>query len=208
MISYCVRTNSARKRELEETIKSIRKQKGDQEIIVTGILNQDFDDIIYYEMSEEANTGRTSQMRDKGFELATGEFIVALDDDIILHDGFQEAIGSEDIQIPQCYNILGGRFWDWCVLDHPEYGHSKIDYKIPYTKHHYLSGQCFIIKSDIAKQVKHSSELKFHESDDVDYGKRLQSQGFVFTMNEKTICTHFDARYRSINDDKGIARYG
>jgi GT2 family glycosyltransferase len=212
MISYCLRTNYAKVRELHETIKSILKQQGDKEIIVCGIMpdtDKYFNEVRFFDMKQYADTGYTSIMRDKGFAEAKGEFIVAMDDDILLHDVFQEAIGSEDIQIPSCLNFpFGGRFWDWCVLNHPELGQSKIPYDTPYSQYNYLSGQCFIIKSEVAKQVQHDQDLKFHQADDVDYGVRLQKQGFIFTMNEKAICTHFDARYRSINNDRGVAKYG
>lgn len=212
MISYCLRTNYAKVRELHETIKSIQCQQGDKEIIVVGVMpsyDPYYKDVAFYDMSEEAKDGRTSAMRDKGFEMAKGEFIVALDDDILLKDNFQENIGTEDIQIPICYNFpYGGRFWDWAVINHPTLGQSKIDYDVPYSEYNYLSGQAFIIKSSVAKAVQHDLDLKFHQSDDVAYGVRLQKAGYTFTMNTKCECTHFDARYRSINNDKGVAKHG
>ena len=211
-VTYCVRTNNARDRQLKETIDSIKRQQGDKELIITGILKKtsiDFGKFI--PMFEEANTGQTSAMRDRGFKEATGDYIVAMDDDIILHDDFQDNIGTEDIQIPVTYNLTSGRFWDWCVINHPDYGHRKMPYDFCYTPYHYLSGQCFIIKADIAKQVQHSTEIKFHEvddngvADDVDYGRRLQKAGYEFTMNTGTTCKHFDPRYIDWNNGAGVA---
>ena len=142
LISYCLRTNYADERKFIETLASINRQTGDKEIIVCGIAPNSVN-YTYIPMAEEANTGKTSIMRDRGFEYATGSFIVAMDDDIILADDFQEHIGEEHLQIPQCIQFpYGGRFWDWCVIDHPKLGQRKVPYDMPYTKYHYLSGQC------------------------------------------------------------------
>jgi len=202
MISYILRTNYAKPREFQETLKSIAKQKGDKEIIICGILPEDekenvkiyncfakTEDFIhsarsrnafivqlktgtitlrYFECKEWASQGYTSKMRDKGIAEAKGDYLVCLDDDILLLPDFQENISTEDVQIPVCENIRGGRFWDWAIMGHPELGHRKIDYDVPYSQYNYLSGQCFILKRDTA--ILHDTDLKFHESDDVDYG--------------------------------------
>lgn len=211
LTSYCIRTNYAKVRELHETIKSILRQNGDKEIIVVGVMpsyDPYYKDVIFYDMSKEAGDGRTSAMRDKGFEMANGEFIVAMDDDILLALDFQENIGTEDVQIPICKNIRGGRFWDWAVLNHPELGHTKIDYDVPYSEYNYLSGQVFVIKSSVAKQVQHDLDLKFHQSDDVAYGVRLQKAGYRFTMNTKLKSIHNDPRYYPVLDDRGVMKFG
>ena len=212
LVSYCVRTNHAKKREFHETIKSILKQKGDKEIIVCGILPdtyEHFKEIRFFDCTEWASQGYTSKMRDKGFIEAQGDYIVAMDDDILLDEDFQQNIGKEEIQIPRCSNIMSGRFWDWCVFNHPELGHRKVAYDFPYCEYHYLSGQCFVIKSDVAKNCLHETDLLFHENDDVDYGKKLQSKGNVFTMNTALHCVHNDDRYSSVGqNDEGILRVG
>ena len=186
------------------------KQTGEKEVIVCGVIpdtNPYFKHVRFFECKEWAEQGYTSKMRDKAFMEAKGDYIVAMDDDIILGDGFQESIGCEDVQIPVCECFpYGGRFWDWAVLDHPELGHTNIDYDVPYSEYNYLSGQCFIINASIAKMNLHKSELKFHEEDDVDYGKKLQQAGLKFTMNPDCKCVHFDARY--VSADNKVFRRG
>jgi GT2 family glycosyltransferase len=237
MISYILRTNYAKPREFQETIKSILRQKGDKEIIVVGVLPEEGNLIIYnifskmedficsarqnnsfiatyragttifrfFETNEWASQGYTSKMRDKGIQEAKGDYLVCLDDDILFLPDFQENIGTDDVQIPVCDNIRGGRFWDWAVKDHPELGHRKINYDVPYSEHNYLSGQCFILKRDTA--ILHETDLKFHESDDIDYGKKLQKAGLVFTMNTKAKTIHNDPRYIATDNGLGVLKF-
>ena len=209
MISYTIRTNYSKIRELQETIKSILNQKGEKEIIVCGIMPETdiyFDKVRFIDLKEYADQGYTSKMRDRGFVEAKGEYIVSMDDDLLLHDDFQDNIGKEDIQIPACENIRGGRFWDWAVI-HPKLGHFKVPYDTPYSEYNYLSGQCFIMKSEVAKNNLHDTDLKFHQNDDVDYGKKLQKAGYVFTMNIKTRCIHNDPRYIETTNKLGVLKF-
>ena len=208
LLSYIIRTNYAKPREFQETIKSILRQTGDKEIIVVGILPDTEPlkaQVRFFDAHEWASQGYTSKMRDRGITEAKGDYLVCLDDDILLLPDFQENIGTEDVQIPVCDNIRGGRFWDWAVKDHPELGHRKIDYDIPYSEYNYLSGQCFILKRDTA--ILHDKDLKFHESDDVDYGKKLQKAGLVFTMNTKTKTIHNDPRYIATDNGLGVLKF-
>ncbi|MDD4527083.1 MAG: hypothetical protein PHF25_03480 [Candidatus Margulisbacteria bacterium] len=194
MISFCIRTNYARPKEFQLLISSIDILTHiDKEIIITGVLpkNMERADFIYFPMIEEAKTGQTSKMRDKGFELANGKYIVALDDDIIIN---KLIITEDDIQIPKCYNVNGGRFYDWCCQPPIR----KMDYSEPYSKNNYLSGQCFIIKAEIAKKIKHGNKL-FHEGDDVDYGMKLQNAGYIFTLSE-SLFIHNDKRIINVEE--------
>ena len=192
MISFCIRTNYARPEEFQALISSIDKLNIiEKEIIITGILPENVkrDDFIYFPMVKEARTGQTSKMRDKSFELATGEYIVALDDDIILETLI---ITNDDIQIPKCYNVNGGRFFDWCC----ESPHRIMDYSEPYSEKNYLSGQCFIIKAAIAKKIKQGDKL-FHKEDYVEYGRRLQEAGHIFTLSD-SLFIHNDKKYINV----------
>jgi GT2 family glycosyltransferase len=144
-------------------------------------------------------------MRDKGITEAKGDYLVCLDDDILFLPDFQENISTEDVQIPVCDNSRGGRFWDWALKDHPELGHRKIDYDVPYSEYNYLSGQCFILKRDTA--ILHESDLIFHNGDDVDYGKKLQKAGLVFTMNTKAKTIHNDPRYIATDNGLGVLKF-
>jgi len=207
VISYVIRTNYSREREFLETYNSIMRQIGDKEIIVVGILHDpDIWDIIYIEDAKDANTGQTSRMRDIGITEAKGEYIVCMDDDIILSRDFQENITDDDVQIPACNNLRGGRFWDWCVIDHPELKHMKAPYDFPYCEYSYLSGQCFILKAGI--DIKHDYDRTFHDKDDVAYGKKLQDAGYEFRCNDKCVCMHNDPRYVDYADGKGILSLG
>lgn len=210
MLTYNIRTNYAKPRELQETIKSCMKQFGDKEIIVCGIMPDTdpfFKHVTFFDCKEYAEQGYTSKMRDKGIVEANGEFIVCLDDDIVLLDNFQENITSDMVQIPVCENIRGGRFWDWAILDHPELGHRKVDYSEQFSEYNYLSGQAFIIRSDVAKKNLHNSDLKFHQSDDVDYSDKLKKAGYKFTMNQNCKCIHNDPRYIESFNGLGVFKY-
>ena len=194
MISFCIRTNYARPEEFQALISSIDTLTNlEKEIIITGILPENIirDDFIYFPMIEEATTGQTSKMRDKSFELANGDYIVALDDDIIIKTLI---ITNDDIQIPKCYNITGGRYYDWCS----ESPHRLMDYSEPYSEKNYLSGQCFIIKAEIAKKIKHGNKL-FHEADDVEYSTHLQKAGYIFTLSD-SFFIHNDKKYINVGE--------
>ena len=205
MISYVIRTNYSREREFLETIKAIERQQGKKEIIVVGILPEAYKwNVRYIDDTEHANKGETSRMRDIGIAEAKGEYIVCMDDDIIINTDFQAKINEDIIQVPACYNIRGGRYWDWCVIDHLEYGLMKTPYYFPYCEYTYLPGQCFIIRADVAKANKHDYVDKLHKQDDVAYSRKLQKAGYEFRCNSKCVCVHNDTRYTDWADGKGV----
>jgi hypothetical protein len=73
-----------------------------------------------------------------------------LHDYVILSDnwyeGYQQFGYDWNVSTTRSININGTRFWDWCVYNHPELGHAKVDYCMEATPYHYAPRNNFSCK--------------------------------------------------------------
>src|SRR5262245_55154245 len=121
--SFCIISGGHRHQKLQLLIDSIHRQNiPTYEIIVAGNA-EDREDIIYIPMVEAAGEGKISLLRNAAAEHSKYEYIVFLDDDIVLtpawFDGVSKVLPNTDLVATRLLNLDGTRHWDWSSTGGP-----------------------------------------------------------------------------------------
>ena len=224
-ISFCVITNGEKKEKTELEIKSIHRTMKNvdvpYEVVVSGIWN-DSENIKVISAEEEANTGKTSTMRNKAADASQYSSIVFIDDDIVFPEewasSFVEFSQNEDWNVLSNRLLLpdGGRCWDRATIS----PHQLVDYDHPTSdlKLYQTSG-FVIIRKDVFAQQKWDDNLGFYQpneqgmNEDVEYSMRLAKNGFALSFDENNTVWHNDDSYVQMGNlclkkEIAVERYG
>ena len=100
-----------------------------------------------------------------------------LHDYIILSDNWYDSFkvfGYDwNVCIVKFLNSNGARWWDWCVIYHPQFGHTNVSYNTPLTDYHYAPGNGFCVKRDYFLKNKLDEKLGWGEGEDVEWSHRI-----------------------------------
>ena len=197
--SYCIITNAVRASKLAATLRAVRFQSGDKDIIVCGapikaLKDVCIDDVRFVSRELAAREGRLGCMRNAAVTHAVGDLIVVMDDDIILKPGWAEAVDAHDdewdVLATRLLNPDGTRYWDWAT-NGGRNGHSLLPYD-RYDDHVYVTGGLSVQKPDVRILARWNDGLGFYQNEDGDFSKRLHSFGMRIRFCEKAVAVHDD----------------
>lgn len=201
MISFIIITNGLRLAKTQREIDSIRAQRAEAEIIVSGILPAGLEDYTtFVDAKDAAKRGLLGAMRNRGIEASTGDTLVIADDDIVFHLEFVAGLKryGDDFDALGCkiLNPDGTRYWDYAIRD-PKRGQYLIDYGVQddYT---YITGGIGIYRRSVWYNVKWGEEIGFEHAEDVDYTTRLRKAGYRIGFNPYCTVTHNDGQYTQV----------
>jgi glycosyltransferase involved in cell wall biosynthesis len=201
-MSFCIVTGGKRPEKLRLVIESIRRQNvPDYEIIVSGNHREE-EGILYIPAVEAAGAGRLGEMRNLAVKRAQFNRIVMLDDDILLGDGWYEAMTAhgEDFDILTSRIVLpdGTRYWDYVTKDGPR-GHRILRHDEPSDDFVYMSGgTAWVMKDYVADAVHWEEHLGFNQEEDVRFARRCIEAGFRIAHNTDAVAYHYDGSYTRV----------
>ncbi len=200
-VSFCVITAGQRPEMLARVIASIHAQSiPHYEIVVAG-KHHVANGIRYLPMAEAAQAGRLGALRNAAVAAAQHENIVILDDDIVLAPDWYEKLcsggGDFDILTSQVRLPDGTRYWDHATCGGAR-GHQLL---APHETdaHTYMTGGGgWIMKRRVANVLRWREDLRFYESEDVDFAHRCHAAGFRIEHRPDCVVYHADATYTSV----------
>ena len=201
-ISFCIITNGARPKTLAATIRSIRMQDiPGAEIIVAG-KHRDEEGILYAPAEAAAMEGRLGVLRNLAAEKARGDWLVILDDDILLGEDWYAAFAgfAAECEIATSRVLLpdGTRYWDYATHGGPR-GHGLLAENEAPDEYVYMSGGCaWGIRRDAAQKVRWRGELGFYQQEDVRYSEACRRLGFRIAHNPRAVAWHDAPRYTRV----------
>jgi hypothetical protein len=198
--SFCIISGGHRHQKLRQVINSIRRQQiPTYEIIVAGHA-ENRDDITYIAMVEAAKNGKISLLRNTAAEHSNYEFIVFLDDDIILTPTwFVEILKiapTTDLTATRLLNLDGTRHWDWTTVGGPK-GQVLLDYE-ERDSFLYLPGGIIVVKAYVWETIRWDSSLGYGQGEDVMFSRDAFIKGFNCKLCKESISIHNDERYTQI----------
>ena len=157
---------------------------------------------------DKDNTGRLGALRNEAIKQATGDIIVSIDNDILIHRDFISGIKefiyyNPDWMVSSCrlLNVDGSRHWDWKE-------HNGSDKLLEYnktSKHVVLTGGLVIAKRELYKIAAWNESLQFYHQEDIDFSNKIKKHGIKILFNPYSTATHNDKRYYH-NPGGGVLR--
>jgi hypothetical protein len=198
--SFCIISGGRRHHKLQQLITSIHRQRiPTYEIIVAGDA-ESRDDITYIPMIEAAWKGKTNLLRDTAGEHSNYEYIVFLDDDIVLtpswFDGVANVVPTTDLTGTRLLNLDGTRHWDWTTTGGPQ-GQILLDYR-ERDSFLYLPGGIIIVKAYVWETVRWDPSLCYGQKEDVVFSREAFMKGFKCKLCTESISVHNDERYTQV----------
>jgi len=200
-VSFCIITGGKRPELIRVVFASILAQRVPVfEIIVVGIFKPE-KGLVYVEANDAAERGRLGEMRNRAIASAMYENIVIMDDDIVLSHGwyanFVSYGGYFDILTSQIRTPDGSRYCDHVTILPSK--HHRILAEDEDDDYVYMTGGGgWVMKDYVAKLVKWDEKRVINESEDVDFSRRCQKQGFKILHNHKMLVFHADSSYTCI----------
>jgi glycosyltransferase involved in cell wall biosynthesis len=157
---------------------------------------------------DESGTGKLGKLRNQAIQQATGDIIVSIDNDILIHHDFVHGLKEfayyhPDWLVCSCrlLNVDGSRHWDWKE-------HTNADRLLDYSKtsrNIVLTGGLVIARRELYERVTWDERLGFYQKEDIDFSNRIKAQGIEILFNPYSTATHNDDRYYH-NPGKGVLR--
>jgi hypothetical protein len=129
---------------------------------------------------EYINTIKNSHITYKkniGAKISKFENLCFLHDYISLENNWYKSFEhfgyNWDVCTTKAVNIDGSRWWDWCTIYHPEYGHANINYEANVTEWHYIPGNFFCVKREFMLDNLLNEDLCHNDGEDVEWSKRI-----------------------------------
>lgn len=220
-ISFVIITNNDSRKKIPNLIKSIIFQKiEDFEIIISGFvdeINKNIYDclhkgILYVNDTEGALSGNLSSMRNKACKIASKNYYVILDDDMLLSLNWFSTLDSLDYEfdiLTTCVKLPDGtRFWDKCCYMSPKNGHKILNYS-EFDDNLYMSGgQGWIMSKFVFENFKWDESYKIYNmknisdykdkkhNEDTEYSTRCLSK-YKILHEPKITIYHDDSSYTS-----------
>lgn len=195
-ISIVIITNNKRPNILDICIKTAMNNS-DEVIVVGNIENLDYD-VTLIDAKELANSGNISKMRNIGANIASGDYIINCDDDIIFPPNYKKKIlkyidlTKHKVFTTRVLSQDGYRYWDRPVQKHNK--SYMIDYDA-YDKDLYYSGGLIIRHKSIVEKYQWDESLGFYEKEDVIYSKLLKQNGYDVNIDKYSYVIHYDDSY-------------
>ena len=181
-ISFCILSPGRSEGIINRAIASISRQRiPSREILVCGELPA-AQNIKVLRSNGWSETGELNRMRNLLCSNATGNFVVLMDENIELSDGWYEAIKDAD-----CFDIAGSRIVtedgaraiDWAYQ--VKLGGKSYAFPLQYdewTTKAYVSGKLMLLRKRVWERIKFDEALKRGDCDDVEFCLRASSAGF------------------------------
>ncbi|MBM4328651.1 MAG: hypothetical protein FJ118_15980 [Deltaproteobacteria bacterium] len=201
--SFGIITNAARPEKLECLIRSIRAQdfsRDQLEILVAGKVRGlgSGSDLTTFLMEREAEQGRLGAMRNVLAKSAKFNKFVCLDDDLLLHPRWVEAVEAvrEDFDLATgvIVNPDLSRYCDW-VNNVSDWTFLRC-YHEGFDMSQYVTGGYGIYKDYIFQEHAWREDLGFYEGEDVRFSRSLFEAGYQLKFIPQAIVMHDDERYR------------
>lgn len=200
--SFGIITNGKRHEKLMRLIDTVRAQKlasHRYEIMVAGCVEAIKDPLVRtFPMEKAATEGRLGAMRNVLARSGHFNKLVSLDDDLLLHSGWAEAVEevSEDFDLATgiIVNPDLTRYCDW-VNNVDNYTYLR-PYHERFDKCQYLTGGYGIYKDYVFENNAWNDDLGFYQGEDVTFSRKLFDSGFQLKFIPKAVVMHDDERYR------------
>lgn len=223
-INFCIATNGKKQQITHIGITSIvntcKKAGVDFEIVVCGnaepfeyLKNNSFIKLLNYK--NEAETGQLAKLRNLAVYSDNYDILVFLDDDIIFSSDWAENLLSYNST--NSWEVLGNRilmpnrdrYWDRAVIRFNGL-HHMVSYDYPDCDPELYQTGCFwIVKKELFDQHKWDENIKYYAShngginEDVEYSRRLSSNGYKFKFNVNGLVWHWDESYKEFHFPNG-----
>lgn len=210
---------------LVQALESIRQHTMDYEIIVVGHNCSDASDVLtasyngkYIPVSDTKIT--YSGLINKGLELATGDYIIIISDDIIVSSGWAENLLEGANKVSKQYNIpvtnlVVSPVFNYAdsmfLIQTKDASSSNVAtlggqiQKVNNGKHSFvnsITSNCVCMPRNIFQSVGYFDEEFEHGGEDKDYGLRILEKGFnIVVMGDTYVykTVPYSARQRSVN---------
>jgi len=201
--SFGIITDGRRKEKVFKLVNTIRAQpltSDDCEIIIAGNVEGLGlpEDINKIPMAEAAAEGRLGAMRNALAKAASFNKFVSLDDDLLLHPGWVDAVedvqGDFDVATGIIVNPDLSRYCDWVSIIE-NYTFLR-PYQETFDRCQYMTGGYGIYKDFIFLEHSWNDTLGFYEGEDVSFSRKLFDSGYQLKFIPRAIVMHDDERYR------------
>lgn len=201
--SFGIITNGKRHEKLLRLVETIRSQKlasHRYEIMVAGCVDsiKDSDGLRTFPMERAAAEGRLGAMRNVLARSAHFNKLVSLDDDLLLHSHWAEAVEEVNEDFDLATGIIVNpdltRYCDW-VNNVDNYTFLR-PYHERFDKCQYLTGGYGIYKDYVFENNAWNDDLGFYQGEDVTFSRKLFDSGFELKFIPKAVVMHDDERYR------------
>jgi hypothetical protein len=201
--SFGIITNGKRNEKLMRLVDTIRAQKlatHRYEIMVAGCVEaiKESEGLRTFPMEKAAAEGRLGAMRNVLARSAHFNKLVSLDDDLLLHAGWSEAVEEVNEDFDLATGIIVNpdltRYCDW-VNSVDNYTFLR-PYHERFDKCQYLTGGYGIYKDYVFEKNAWNDDLGFYQGEDVTFSRKLFDSGFELKFIAKAVVMHDDERYR------------
>ena len=218
-VTFCIPTNGKKIEKTKITIEALKNQitTKEVEIIVAGVVEpfKDIDGVRLAEASDVANNGYLAELRNIAARESTKEVLCYLDDDMILPpnwlwrlEEYSRNVGW-DVLGNRILNPDGSRLWDRAIMN-PHvlvpYNHPSIDRNL------YQTGGFSIHRKSVFEQQEWDGTIPVYaekygkENEDIEYSKRLHSNGYVIKFDPENVTWHWDENYTQVFLSDGMSQ--
>jgi glycosyltransferase involved in cell wall biosynthesis len=200
-LTFCIVTAGKRPELLATAIRSIRAQGMPAfEILVVG-RHRDELGLRYLAAEQAADDGRLGAMRNLAVAQARHEWIVMLDDDIVLAPDWHAQLGDAcerfDIVTSQVRVPDGSRYWDHASFGGP-LGHRLLDAE-EHDAHLYMTGGGgWMMRRAACERVGWDERRGLYENEDVDFSQRCRAAGLRIGHRHASIVYHVAPQYTAV----------
>lgn len=200
--SFGIITNGKRNEKLMRLVDTIRAQKlasHRYEIMIAGCVDaiKASEGLRTVPMEKAAAEGRLGAMRNVLAKSAHFNKLVSLDDDLLLHSGWAEAVEEVNEDFDLATGIIVNpdltRYCDW-VNNVDNYTFLR-PYHERFDKCQYLTGGYGIYKDYVFENNAWHDHLGFYQGEDVTFSRKLFDSGFQLKFIAKAVVMHDDERY-------------
>ena len=219
-ISFCVSTNGKKeettKMQIKSILNNIKNNSIKADIIISGVVEPfkkiDSQNIKFVEEIKLAENGGLAALRNKAAESSNSDILVFCDDDIIFEEDWLSRL--VEFSSKKYWDVLGnkillpdgGRYWDRATLN----PHSMVDYDHPENDPNLYQTGCFwVIRNTVFSKHKWDSNILYYAeknggiNEDVEYSKRLISNGYLLSFDSENTVWHLDSKYKEITLSDG-----
>lgn len=200
--SVVIITNGTNNESLRTLIESVKNELSGtpHEIIIVGPSalslwlekNSSIKHVPYHELKLPFVSGWITLKKNIGVRTSQYDKVVVCHDYIIFKKGWKngfDSFGSFDVASNIFTNKDGSRHKDWVTLDYPGIGRGLLPYHAKCTKYQYLNGAYFVVRRDFFLENPLSEHLRWGESEDIEWSKRIREKT-VFRFNPNSTITY------------------